>query len=601
MLPPVGGMPQDNEGVAQQQSSRRSGIFDNIQNSFATSSKFFAQESLVKTLGNNFVTQVIMQTGNILGDVLDKITRQDENYDVEPGQGGPGLSDLDRNLFKEMLKTLLRIEENTESGPSSTPFDPKVSSNTISMGSDRVKSERRSAEDILERINQKSPMQPVKRDKSGNIISEHYSDIGQNITNTAATGLYETLGYNVLSQGAVDTLGLAGDLSGRLLDKFGKDASNDPNISAEKGLDVDREVLTETKESKTVLRSMLEKLTEISDTFKKYFSNNDEPISTLEDTFEDSKIGKPVPQPALPKDLLDKIRPSSPAAAAASAASGGDSLLSKAGDVAEIASAVGAFKGGKAILGKLGKLGARFGLPGMSGISSAAGGVGKAVAGSSMMSKIGGLATKFGMPIIDAASSVASSVGNSGTLSKAGEFLGNIADPKNLKGGKSILGRLGGLASKFSMPGGAAMGTAAAAAAPLAAMAYAAHKAGDQTHDIENVESLKGKSEGISGFFKKIGLDFSGRFEKQAAKNREGLDTTEELESVKRASNVESLEKSADKLRESEKESRKLFGDTIKQDIANITNINNQTVIPTRTTVRHTETTANRYFDKALN
>lgn len=511
MLPPLNGMPQDQEGEIRHTNARRTGIFDNLSNSIATSPKFMAQESLVKTLGNNFVTQGIMQAGGVLGGILDKITANDDQIIPENEGRGPGLSAIDRNILKEMLKTLLRIEDNTSSGGfgiSQESQEKLESGKTESAISGRL-----SAEDIIERINKKNPMQPLSRDARGNLIQEHFSDIGQSVANTAATGVYEAFGYNILTQGAMDTLGLAGDVSSKLLDKFGRDASNDQSMAAADGSPVERETLAETKESKGILGSMLDRLTEISTYFKKYFETQEGLTSEIEKEFEETKIGAKPPAPALPKELVDKLRanqatdPTAPSPVASE-----PSLLQKAGDVAEV------------------------------------------------------IHTARGI----------------------------------LPGGKKALGKLGRLASHIKLPSMGALAPIAMGAAPLAAMAYAANKAGDQTHDIENVESLKETSSGISGFFKSIGLDFSGKFDKAREKSREGLDTTAELEALKKTSSVDNLEKKVEEVKAKEAKQNRLFGDGIKQDIANITNINSQTVIPTRYTVRQTDAAANRYFDKAL-
>lgn len=524
MLPPVNNMPVDQEGEIQHTNVRRSGIFDSIQNSVATSPKFMAQESIVKTLGNNFVSQGIMQIGGVLGGILDKITEQGPGPENLEQPRGMGLSDLDRNILKEMLKTLLRIEDNTEHAPPGIARTTAGSEADLArLGDSKVSDGKKSADDILARINQKSPMNPLQRDQHGNIIHDHFADIGQTVTNAASTGLYEAFGYNVLTQGAMDTLGLAGDVGSQLLDKFGSTASNDPrlSVSASAGdTEFEKETLKDSKETKTVLNSMLSRLTEISNHFKKFFGVQEGLTSELEDDFEATKIGAKVPAPALPKELLDRLGQSGPAAGAVPATEG---ILQQAGDAAEI-------------------------------LHTARGVLGGAAAGAA-----GGAAAKGG-----------------------------------------VLKKLRHMGKKF-LPGKAALGSAALAVAPLAAMAYVADRAGDQTNDIENVEGLKDTSEGMSGFFKKIGLDFSGRFDKARNKSREGLDTTEELESIKRESNADALEKNVDDLKQIEKKKNSLFGETIRQDIANITNINSQTIIPTRYTVRSTETTANRYFDKALN
>ena len=90
----------------------RNSIFNNISATIATSPKFFAQESLVKTLGNNMVTQGIMQVGGLLGSVIDRLSGADMPEGI-PSSNGPGLSELDRSVLREMLRTLLRIEDNT--------------------------------------------------------------------------------------------------------------------------------------------------------------------------------------------------------------------------------------------------------------------------------------------------------------------------------------------------------------------------------------------------------------------------------------------------------------------------------------------------------
>jgi hypothetical protein len=510
MLPPINDVPIDQKAVADQQNSRRQGIFDNLSNSFSSSPKFMAQESLVKTLGNNFVTQGVLQIGSTIGDILDRaLGRQEEETDNVARHTGPGFSDLDRNVFKEILRTLLRIESNTENLSSNAQTNLKnfAANDPDIEQSARITNEKKSAADIIERLNQKNPLRQ-NVDKDGNIIQSHFSDIGQSLTNTAATGVYEAFGYNILTQGAMDTVSLAGDLGSRILDKYGKTSSNDADAKvSESNVEVD--ILKETKDSKSVLNDILSTLTEISAGFKSFFRKSElDNISELETDMESKVTAKP-PSPALPKELIERLNAQKEILPAAENES---SILDKAADIAEI-----------------------------------------------------------------------------------------VHTMKDFKGTASILKKLGSLISKIRLPSAGMLGTATLAAAPLAVMGYAAHKAEDQTNDIENVESIKETSSSITDMLKNIGIDFSSRFDKIRENNRSGLDTTAELDAMKKYNSSAELEKTTAKLKDADNRRNSILSEGFKQEIANITNINSQTVIPTRYTVRSTESTANRYFDKALN
>ena len=380
-------------------------------------------------------------------------------------------------------------------------------------------------------------------------------------------GVYNVLGYNVLSQGIVDTASLVGDLSSRLLTKSPAATPEPTDVNVPPS-----SVDYTSKSSKSL--------------FEKIIGKKTEDVSLVEK--KEPEIGKKVDYTSKSsKDLFEKVTgnniedlaPHNDPAVVEQIRQSNTILHDMLEGINEMNDAIQNFYGGKDIS--------------VSNLENEL---------EAKQKQPIDVKAAVGAPAAATTATPPTEQQSGGILSTltgaAGDLLSNIGGGKGTTG-RGIMGKLGNLA-RF-MPSAGTLATVGAAAAPLALMGYAAHKAGDQTHDIENVEDLKETSSGLSGLLKKFGLDFGDRFEKQAAKNREGLDTTAELEAMKKPSNANSLEKTADKADELASKKQSVFGEGLKQQISNITNINSQTVIPSRPSVRNTDSTANRYFDQAMN
>ena len=315
------------------------------------------QSGVVKTFGNNAMSQAAIQLGGLLTDLFSK--RDDAPQEDQEDRRGKHYEVSD-TILKEILKTLLRIEKSGSFGSNDKSqlrgkkdrgdWYPIAAHDKI-----EIEQERKSARDILDRLEKKSPVGRKHINQPEDPMQAHLSNVTANVTAATEQGFYNAFGYNVLTQGATEGIGALEDAIKGIFSSKSKDVEQSEDIGG---------VLIESKESKNILQKILDTMQDLNKTFKGYFAKKDETISSLETEYESSlksslksrKIDISSVTPAMPPGI--KAVPPTPPESG--------SFLDSLGDVAEIGVGLDHLrktKFGQKIFDKIGSLGRLFKSP----------------------------------------------------------------------------------------------------------------------------------------------------------------------------------------------------------------------------------------------
>lgn len=305
------------------------------------------QSGVVKTFGNNAMSQAAIQLGGLLTDLFSK--RDDAPQEDQEDRRGKHYEVSD-TILKEILKTLLRIEKSGSFGSNDKSqlrgkkdkgdWYPIAAHDKI-----EIEQERKSARDILDRLEKKYPVGRKHINQPEDPIQAHLSNVTANVTAATEQGFYNAFGYNVLTQGATEGIGALEDAIKGIFSSKSKDIEQSEDIGG---------VLTESKESKNILQKILDTMQDLNSSFKGYFAKKDESISSLESEYESTLKSKQIDistvTPAMPPGI--KAVPPTPPDSG--------SFLDSLGDVAEVGVGLDHLrktKFGKKIFDKIGSFG----------------------------------------------------------------------------------------------------------------------------------------------------------------------------------------------------------------------------------------------------